>query len=92
VARHAGGDRSPDEPCVTGDVEQTTRRVVVVPDEEEARLIGARHAVRPQCEPALVDADEPVQQIERGRVAGGEDDVVEWLLAPVGEPNAVLSE
>ena len=76
ILGNAGGD----DARVARDVEQSSRRVVVVTDEVQVAVVRALDAVAPQRESLRVDAGQLPERRERGAVARSENDDVEWQL------------
>src|SRR5205807_1789728 len=77
---------------VEADVVEPSAGVVVVADEPEVRLFGARDAVGANGEPFRVGADERREGPDGRGEPGGEDDVIERLLATASEERAPLGQ
>src|SRR5678816_3645131 len=84
VALEGCGDLFGGERGLIGDIEERAANVVLHADKVEVRLIRRADAVARRTS-TLVEREQPVEIVERRAVAGGEDDDVVELLAPIGE-------
>src|SRR3954469_1409156 len=89
------GDARGHDARIARDVEQPSRRVVVVTDEVQVTIVRALDAVATHRKSLGVDADQLTERRERGTVAGGENDDVEWQLGgrpAIGEHRSTLRQ